>query len=189
MGYELEGPWRRGLAFDVHTVDSVYLGVDEHGHDRFQNTRSEMGELVYRLKYQGERDAAEKIVELLRRIRGIENYDFLIPVPSSKARASQPVDVIAERLGKQRGVPVLTGFLRKGPGGELKGIEDPDERASALSAISIASDVNVTGKRVMLVDDLYRSGATLSACTKVLYEQAKASDVVVLTMTKTRTKR
>ena len=189
MGYKLEGPWRRGLAFDVHTVDSIYLGVDEHGHDRFQNTRSAMGELVYRLKYQGERDAAAKIVELLRRIRGIENYDFLVPVPSSKFRLAQPVDEITKQLGEQRGVPVLMGFLRKGTGGELKGIENPDERVSALSAVSIASTESIAGKRVMLVDDLYRSGATLSACTKVLYEQAKASDVVVLTMTKTRTKR
>ncbi len=52
MGYKLEGNWVAGFAFDLHTLSSEYLGQDEYGHDRYNNTRSEIGELVYQLKYQ-----------------------------------------------------------------------------------------------------------------------------------------
>jgi len=54
MRYEIKGNWKKGLAFDLHTVASVYLGVDEYGHGRFDNTRSEIGELIYQLKYRSE---------------------------------------------------------------------------------------------------------------------------------------
>lgn len=191
MRYTLTGNWKKGLAFDLHTVASTYLGPDEYGHDQFKNTRSEMGELIYQLKYRRDRSAIPKIIELLKVIGGIEKFDCIIPVPSSKPRAIQPVDAIAEALGEQRGVPVLTGYLEKAPGGaELKGVDAPDERAEALEgAIRIAKDRNIKGKSVLLVDDLYRSGTTLSACCAVLYEEAEIESVCVLVMTKTRSRR
>jgi hypothetical protein len=47
MSIKLEGNWKKGFAYDVHTLDSIYMGVDEYGHNRWENTRSEMGELIY----------------------------------------------------------------------------------------------------------------------------------------------
>ena len=189
--YELAGNWKKGLAFDLHTVASTYLGPDEFGHDQFDNTRSEMGELVYALKYRNDKSAVPKIIEFLKSIRGIEKFDFIVPVPSSKARALQPVETIAEALGNDRGVPVLTGFLKKNiRGAELKNITDPNERAQALEgSITIQGDQEIRGKSVLLVDDLYRSGATLNACCSVLYGRAAAKSISVLTMTRTRTTR
>lgn len=190
MRHKLVGNWTKGLAFDLHTVASVYLGPDEFGHDRFDNTRSEIGELVYQLKYRHDQSAVPKIIELLSVIKGIEKFDAIIPVPSSKARAVQPVDAIAVALGKQRGVPVLTGYLTKTGNAEMKGIDDPGERLKALeNTIEISGKEDISGQRVLLLDDLYRSGATLNACCNVLKEQAKIGDVSVLTMTKTRSNR
>lgn len=190
MRYRLQGNWTKGLAFDLHTVASVYLGPDEFGHDRFDNTRSEIGELIYQLKYRRDQSVVPKIIELLSMIKGIENFDAIIPVPSSKARAVQPVDSIASALGKQRGVSVLTGYLIKEGNAELKGIHDPDQRVKALeNTIKISGKEDISGQRVLLLDDLYRSGATLNACCNVLKQQAKIADVSVLTMTKTRSNR
>ena len=42
------------------------------------------------------------------------------------------------------------------------------------------------GKKVLLFDDLYRSGSTLNEITNTLYEEGGVSDVYVLTITKTR---
>ena len=47
------GNWRSGIALDVHTVRSTHLGVNEFGHDVFDTERSELGELLHRLKYRG----------------------------------------------------------------------------------------------------------------------------------------
>lgn len=192
MKYKLEGRWKKGLAFDLHTIASDYLGPDEYGHDRWDTTRSEMGELVYRLKYRGDKSATEKIVGLLTGIGGIEKFDAIIPVPSTKRRrAFQPVDEIAKALGAQRDVEVLVGFLeRKSGGQELKEVNDPDKRENILEgAIVVAGDKDISGKKILLVDDLYRSGATLNVATDILYDEARVESVSVLTMTRTRTKR
>nr|WP_306263369.1 ComF family protein [Pararhizobium sp. IMCC3301] len=190
MRYRLEGNWKKGLAFDLHTLASTYLGTDEFGHDRWDTTRSEMGELVYQLKYQNDKSVVPKIVELLKPIGKIEQFDAIIPVPSSKDRPYQPVDEIAKALGEQRSVPVLQGYLKKETGIELKGIDDPDERKEALmNSISIQGDTDISGNRVLLIDDLYRSGATLKACCHILTEQSKVEFVSVLTMTKSRSKK
>lgn len=98
---------------------------------------------------------------------------------------------IALALGRERNVRVLTDFLAKEPGAQqLKNVADPDERERLLRAsLKIAGTYSITGKSVLLIDDLYRSGATLRAATDLLLNQAKASDVCVLTMTKTRSNR
>lgn len=190
MVHEITGNWKFGLAFDLHTVSSTYLGVDQYGHDRYENTRSEIGELVYQLKYRNDQTAVPKIIQLLTEIEGVETFDAIIPAPSSKKRAVQPVDAIAQALGQQRGIPVLTGYLVKTGDAELKGISDPAERDNALAnSIVIAGKQDISGKNVLLLDDLYRSGATLNVCCHVLKKQAKVGDICVLTMTKTRSNR
>ncbi len=190
MAHKLIGSWKKGLAFDIHTVESVHLGVNQSGHDQFHNTRSEMGELVYQLKFRGDESAVPKIIKLLASLSGIDTFDVIIPAPSSKARAVQPVNAIALALGDQCGVAVLVGYLNKEGDAELKNIDDPVERANALrSGIKIAGKKDIAGKRVLLLDDLYRSGATLEACCNVLRTQANVSDIGVLTMTKTRSNR
>ena len=77
MTIEIKGNWKKGFAYDVHTLDSVYLGPDEYGHDRFENTYSEMGELVKQLKYKNDKSAVKKIVDLLKKYKGIEKFDAI----------------------------------------------------------------------------------------------------------------
>ncbi|MSO71645.1 MAG: hypothetical protein EXQ88_06505 [Alphaproteobacteria bacterium] len=84
MAITLEGNWKSGKAYDLHTVASTHLGVDQFGHDRFENTRSEMGELVYQLKYKCEKSAVEKIVSLLDSIGGIKSFNYILPIPPTK---------------------------------------------------------------------------------------------------------
>ena len=192
MTIKLKGNWKKGFAFDVHTLDSTYLGVDANGRDRWENTRSEMGQLVYDLKYGRDRAAVEKIVDLLDKMKGIETMDCIIPIPpTNPGRRFQPVTEIARELGKRAGVEVLDKVLLKRPGGpELKNVDDPVERTKLLrKSLILAKDSRIFGKNVLLVDDLYRSGATLSAATEILLKQGKARAVHVLTMTKTRSRR
>ena len=104
----------------------------------------------------------------------------------------QPVDAIATALGVQRGVHVLVGYLEKESSDtELKSVADPEQRVKLLKGvIRIAGeDGKLLGKTVLLVDDLFRSGATLNACCRILKEKAGVASVSVLTMTKTRSNR
>lgn len=192
MTIEIKGNWKKGFSYDEHTLGSVYLGPDQFGHKRWETERTVMGELVYQLKNKNDKSAVGKIVDLLEKYKGIEKFDAIIPIPSTKKnRAYQPVDEIAAELGARNGVKVLVGLLIKKAGGpELKNVEDPDERKELLKdAISLSGDPDISGQNVLLLDDLYRSGATLSVATDILLEKAKVESVSVLTMTKTRVKR
>ncbi|MEL7042511.1 MAG: phosphoribosyltransferase family protein [Pseudomonadota bacterium] len=191
MVEKLEGNWAVGKAFDIHTISSEYLGVDDTGRDRFDNTRSKMGQLVYDLKYGQKPDAVAKIVDLLDTIKGIEGFDALIPIPpTNKERKHQPVQLIAAELGKRREVAVLDDLVANSGDAELKGVTDPVARLDLLrKALSLNEGERVKDKQVLLIDDLYRSGSTLQVATDILLNEAGAARVCVLTMTKTRSNR
>jgi competence protein ComFC len=188
----LEGNWKSGKAYDLHTVSSTHLGTDEFGHDRFDNTRSPMGELLYQLKYKYDKSKVDEIVALLDSIGGVETFDLIIPIPATnKNRPIKPVELIATGLGKKRGVKVIADALSNEGDEELKGITDPIARKELLEeAIKLNAPLErYNGKKILLVDDLYRSGSTLQVATDLLYNNGKAAHVSVLTMTKTRSNR
>jgi predicted amidophosphoribosyltransferase len=189
MTIDINGNWRKGLAFDVHTLSSTYLGVDEYGHNHWDSTRSEMGELVYQLKYRDRKANVEKIVDLIsKKIKGLETFDAIIPIPpSNRHRATQPVIEIAKELGRRKRVKVLDILEKESTDKEIKNVDDPKERKALLKkAMKLSDDHDISGKKVLLFDDLYRSGVTLEVATDLLYRKAKVDTVCVLTLTKTR---
>ncbi len=70
---------------------------------------------------------------------------------------------------------------------ELKNVSTLQQRYEILKDAFEVIDVSIRGKTVLLLDDLYRSGATLRALTEVLYKQGGVKNVKVLVLTKTKT--
>lgn len=189
---QINGNWTQGFSFDLHTMSSRYLGEDEHGRDKFENTRSEMGELVYQLKYRNKSSLAYKIVSLLSNQSIFDSVDVIVPIPPSNTnRDFQPVFSIAEAMGDKFNIPVCLNALRKSSGSqEVKSISDFSERMRVLKkTMFVSKKAGLRGRNVLLVDDLYRSGATLKAATDILQRYAGVVNVYVLTMTKTRSNR
>jgi len=56
-----------------------------------------------------------------------------------------------------------------------------DRRESVKKAFAVSYPALIASERVLLIDDVFTSGATVSACAKVLIE-AGAADVFVLTI-------
>lgn len=114
--------------------------------------------------------------------------DSILPVPPSNvARKLQPVMEIAKGISSQLRIPLLTDALVKTEETpQLKNVYDYEERLKLLNNKFSASASLTAGKNVLLFDDLYRSGATLSAITSVLFHQGKVKKVYVLSLTKTR---
>jgi competence protein ComFC len=113
--------------------------------------------------------------------------DIIIPVPPTRARAAQPVLVLAEGISKGLNLsyaPACVTRTRDVP--ELKNVYDYDERIRLLSGAHAVDRQRVAGRRVLLFDDLYRSGATMNAITAALYEDGSAKDVFALALTRTR---
>lgn len=62
MAIKLEGAWKEGYALDFHTENSEFLGNDQYGNSRFDTTRTEVGELLYQLKYQSNINVMHDII-------------------------------------------------------------------------------------------------------------------------------
>ena len=59
---------------------------------------------------------------------------------------------------------------------------------AALQSAFTVLQVRTEGKSILLFDDLYRSGATVSTITGLLRNEGKAKAVYLLTLTQTRSK-
>ena len=62
----IQGAWVDGYVLDLHSTGSTLLGHNEYGHPEFETHRTEMGELLYRLKYRGEASALVEVVDVLQ---------------------------------------------------------------------------------------------------------------------------
>jgi competence protein ComFC len=150
-----------------------------------------MGQFIYELKYGYDASKLGRVVELLDVFDGIERYDLFVPIPQTNKRGPiDPVRLITEALGQRKSVAVELDNLVSDGRAELKGISDPVQRDELLrAALRLNNAQAFQSKEVILIDDLYRSGATLRAATELVYRSGQAKLVSVLTMTKTRSNR
>lgn len=186
---KLAGRWREGYALDHHTTSSVYLGDDEFGHPRFETKRSEIGELLYQLKYRSDATTVASLADTAAAfVAGWRpGVDLLVPVPPSRQRATQPVLLVAQALAQRLGVPCASTCVTKVHDvPELKNVYDYSERDRLLTGAHQVDKAQVQGRKVLLFDDLYRSGATMNAISAALYDSGAAADVFALTITKSR---
>ncbi|MFZ2447529.1 MAG: phosphoribosyltransferase family protein [Syntrophobacteraceae bacterium] len=188
---QIIGRWREGFALDVHTLSSTPVGHDEFGHMQFDTRRSELGDLLYRLKFKSDAAVVPEIAEAAATfMRGWKpGVEMIAPVPPSNPRAFQPVIVLANALSERLDIPLKDCVKRLRNAPQLKNIYDLDERLRLLDGLHAVNASATDGRRVLLFDDLYRSGATMNAITTLLYDQGKASAVFALTITRTRSHR
>ncbi|MEW6683619.1 MAG: phosphoribosyltransferase family protein [Nitrospirota bacterium] len=184
---QLHGPWATGYALDIHSTGSEFIGYDEYGHEQFDTKRTEIGELLYRVKYQGDDAALDELVSTMADFIRVKRkaVDMIVPVPPTRARRVQPLFKIADALGAKIKTPVVRNAVKKTGGSELKNLHSYEERRQALEHVIMADSKLVTGKRILLLDDLVRSGATINAVAEQL-TSAGATAVHVLAITQTR---
>jgi competence protein ComFC len=185
----IPGRWSNGYTLDLHTTGSDLAGHDGYGHPQFASKRSELGELLYRLKFRGDKSVVSEIAEVVRTFA--ESYlpkvDLIVPVPPSTPRKEQPVILIAHAIGARIGIPVFEDCVWKvRETSQLKNVFDFEERSRLLDGAFEIDRFVANGKTVLLFDDLYRSGATLNAVNSLLYDRGGAKDVLALALTRTR---
>jgi competence protein ComFC len=180
------GPWTEGYALHIHMLSSSFVGYDEFGHARFDNLRSPVGELLYQLKYRSDQTAVDQLAEAAADFLKTWKppVEGIVPVPPSLTRRNQPVIAVATALAERAGIPLLAECLSKvKQTPQLKDIFEYDKRTEALKdAFSVAAE-QTTGKTLLLFDDLFGSGATVSHIVEVLKNHGGATAVYLLTLT------
>lgn len=72
------------------------------------------------------------------------------------------------------------------PTGQLKNITDPDDRREHVKGLYAVDTAQTRDRKILLFDDLLRSGTTLNAITDLLLGAGAVQVVRALTITKTR---
>lgn len=112
--------------------------------------------------------------------------DVVVPVPLHKVRHKErgfnQAELLSKRLAKQLELPhegVL--LVRKRPRPDKHLLTERERWEAVRGAFATRSGSQVDRKRVLLVDDVMTTGATLDACAKALRE-AGATGVSCITV-------
>jgi ComF family protein len=161
-------------------------------------------ELIHLLKYNGVRPAANVLGQLLAEALAAREPDFeqlsfehppilVIPVPlyrgKQRQRGFNQAELIARAAlrsrpasGRMQIVPEI--LVRSRDTASQIGLSGHQRRANLRGAFAVARATEVTGRQVILVDDVYTTGATATECAHVL-RRAGASIVWVATVART----
>lgn len=134
-----------------------------------------ISQAIYQLKYHNLRAIAGYMAELLHNYLVVNPIpgDTLMSVPLHSKRLRQrgynQSDLIAKKLSKLEGLQMIDRCLSRQkdnpPQTKTKNVEE--RRRNVVDAF-ICSDKSLSGKRVILIDDVCTSGATLEACAVAL---------------------
>jgi predicted amidophosphoribosyltransferase len=137
--------------------------------------------LLRRFKYQGRRDALAVLLDpLIGRLEALE-VDGVVPVPRHPQRVRElradPVHLLARQVARRLGLPLWAGVLvRTRPTPPQTTLSLEARRRSPAGSFAARAGA-LQGRRVLLLDDVITSGATLSAAAGALASQARARSV------------
>jgi ComF family protein len=153
-------------------------------------------ELVHLLKYNGVRPAAgvlgRMLAEALSGIEFEQTRVLVIPVPLFKGKRRQRGFNQAELIARAAVRSLASARLELVSGLLLRtrdttsqiGLTSHQRRENMRGAFSVSSAREVTGREVVLVDDVYTTGTTATECARVL-RRAGAERVWVATVART----
>jgi ComF family protein len=112
--------------------------------------------------------------------------DVIIPVPLYKKRLRQrgfnQSALFAKHLANHIGVPLLLNCLIKIRDTKPQvGLSAKERRENIRNSFAVISRKFIQGKDILLVDDVFTTGATVRECSKLL-KKAGVEDIYVLTL-------
>jgi competence protein ComFC len=144
----------------------------------------EMHKAVMLLKYEGLIRLAhwmgERMLETFERERGEFRPDVVTPVPlhtvRQRERGYNQAEWLARPLARKLGVPLRRDVLiRKLPRPDKLLLSRSERWGLARSAFAAREGARVDKLRVLLIDDVFTTGATLDACSRALLKCGAAS--------------
>ena len=170
---------------------------------RFRKARSvavydsSVGAAFRLLKYGGKTVMAKPLADLMINAMpeffGMEDYDCMAPVPLHKRRRRKrgynQVELLGERLSQATGIPMGAHSLIKIANTPPQvGLSAAERQRNVRGNFDVAKASDLTGKRVLLLDDVLTTGATVSECARTLMRNGKAKYVDVFTLLRVVTK-
>lgn len=129
----------------------------------------------------------EMIYSELKDISHIWEYDCIIPVPLHEKRLMErgynQSEIMAERISGLSGLPCITDGIFRVRETKRQSSLPANERRTNVKGAFYAAESAVSGKSIILVDDICTMGETLRACADALHI-AGAKEVIAITLCK-----
>lgn len=158
------GRCRRGLSpFEAGASLGPYEGV--------------LRTLLHELKYHGRRKVAARLAEALLTspgvVRVVEPGVVLVPVPLHprrwRERGYNQSELLAQELARRTGLEVAApALVRRKDTAPQTGLGAAGRRANVAGAFAVRKRARIVGRTVVLVDDVFTTGATARACAHAL---------------------
>ena len=147
-------------------------------------------EVIHRYKYQRalwfEPFLAEMLIRAAGPAFGERKPDMIVPVPlhptKRREREFNQAERLADRLSAATQVPVNKRLLRRVLPTQTQALLSREERlANVRNAFAMRDGQHLNGESIVLLDDVFTTGATTGACAKTLVA-AGAGEVCVWTV-------
>ncbi|MBC8095294.1 MAG: ComF family protein [Akkermansiaceae bacterium] len=147
-------------------------------------------EAIHRYKYQRalwfENFLADLLIRQAEPELRAEKWDWLVPVPlyptRQREREFNQAERLAQRLSAATRIPVNAALLKRVmPTRTQTQLTRHQRAANVRHAFVMRDPAKLGGARIVLLDDVFTTGATTSACARVL-RQAGAGEVCVWTV-------
>ena len=183
------GAWDQAVSLDKHIVRSVPIGPNEYGHMQFDTERTAIGEAVFQLKYRSDFNQIDYLsAQIIAALNSgtFPKIEVVIPMPASKARARQPVTEVARKVAELLKAYCSEDTLVKTKSTSvMKDLETYDERVAALNGcFEVFDKINKGPWNVLVIDDLYDTGASLEAACSALRQYANIKSISVIAITR-----
>lgn len=144
--------------------------------------------IVYDIKFHGYFAVCAAIAPLILEVIEAEKikFDLIAYVPSSKKRhlkrGYNQSEILARELGHLSRRPIFEGLVKKIDTKPQVGLKKR-QREVNLHEVFTVTKSGVKGKKILLIDDVVTTGATLNECAKAL-RKAGARTVIGATIAK-----
>lgn len=134
--------------------------------------------VALRLKYAGRTAFAETAARVMARLMP-DHAKLLVPVPLDRwrlwGRGYNQAALIADALTRITGVPTARAALvRTRASHGMRGLNPRQRREAVKGAFAVPDSTAVTGKSVLVIDDVQATGATVAQCARVLRKAGAA---------------
>ena len=154
--------------------------------------RGSLRDLVRHLKYQRKRSNLFYIETLLQSAAGmpqlqelLASVDLAVPVPlypaKEKQRGFNQTELIFGSFLTGQNIPWRRNLIRTRPTRPMYELHEKERAANLQGAFAVKDPATLIGKNILLLDDIFTTGATTGECARVL-KQAGARSVYVLVL-------
>lgn len=149
----------------------------------------ELKDAIYKFKYQSKPYMYKSFGELMVREllkEKIEPIDIIVPIPLHRSRMAKrgynQSELVAKYISKKLNIPLdRKNLIRTKATKEQNTLSRLERQKNIKNAFSVRDDRVFMNKRVLLVDDIFTTGATVNEGAKVL-KSVKAKEVIVITI-------